>query len=411
MLGALLDAGFDAFIDLTEPDELEPYDADLPIDVDYVRKPIRDHGIPRAARAHGRHPRLHSTLRCARRPASSTCTAAPASAARARWSAACSSSAGSTGHEALDRAQRALAGQAIAPTLAEVPETDDQIAVHRAELGCQPRARPARDGDPTPLRPEVMDAARSLRERFQGALVGLAVGDALAAAHAVPQARHVRAPWATCSAADPSNCRAAPGRTTRPWRCCSRRACSSARASTPATRCSAYARWQREGYCQRHRAMRGHLRQRRARAGARPSASASCSPARTTPSSSTRRCCRGSRRWSCTTSRTPAAAVPASRPKRRASPCQAPMAARLRAGCSRRCCTGARGAATRPRSCRPPRELGSTASTRAEVARALRGVLCASGALGHLGRVATSCRPSRRRCGPSTAARIFARAR
>ena len=29
-LGALLDAGFNAFIDLTEPGELPPYDTDLP---------------------------------------------------------------------------------------------------------------------------------------------------------------------------------------------------------------------------------------------------------------------------------------------------------------------------------------------------------------------------------------------
>ena len=33
------------------PDELEPYDVELPIDVEYIRKPIRDHSVP-ARREH-----------------------------------------------------------------------------------------------------------------------------------------------------------------------------------------------------------------------------------------------------------------------------------------------------------------------------------------------------------------------
>ncbi|HEX6638992.1 MAG TPA: dual specificity protein phosphatase family protein, partial [Steroidobacteraceae bacterium] len=43
---ALLDAGFDAFLDLTEAGELPPYDIYLPGTVQYVRKPITDHGVP-----------------------------------------------------------------------------------------------------------------------------------------------------------------------------------------------------------------------------------------------------------------------------------------------------------------------------------------------------------------------------
>src|SRR5207237_5732097 len=42
----LLEAGVSCFIDLTEPDELPPYDAHLPPHVDYLRMPIPDHGIP-----------------------------------------------------------------------------------------------------------------------------------------------------------------------------------------------------------------------------------------------------------------------------------------------------------------------------------------------------------------------------
>ena len=52
-LAALLAAGIDCFIDLTEPDELEPYEAVLrqvsPVgeaDITWTRRPIRDFGVP-----------------------------------------------------------------------------------------------------------------------------------------------------------------------------------------------------------------------------------------------------------------------------------------------------------------------------------------------------------------------------
>src|SRR5690606_11152388 len=38
-LQRLMDAGVRCFIDLTQPEELDPYDVDLPISVDYMRKP------------------------------------------------------------------------------------------------------------------------------------------------------------------------------------------------------------------------------------------------------------------------------------------------------------------------------------------------------------------------------------
>jgi ADP-ribosyl-[dinitrogen reductase] hydrolase len=50
-LQRLAAAGVECFMDLTEPNELKPYDPELPISIEYLRKPIRDHGIP-AQRAH-----------------------------------------------------------------------------------------------------------------------------------------------------------------------------------------------------------------------------------------------------------------------------------------------------------------------------------------------------------------------
>src|SRR4051794_6833353 len=45
-LGALLEAKFDAFIDLTQPGELPEYEGYLPKNVAYAREPIPDHGVP-----------------------------------------------------------------------------------------------------------------------------------------------------------------------------------------------------------------------------------------------------------------------------------------------------------------------------------------------------------------------------
>ena len=50
-LERLYAAGVECFIDLTEPGELKPYDLELPFNIEYLRKPIRDHGIP-AQRLH-----------------------------------------------------------------------------------------------------------------------------------------------------------------------------------------------------------------------------------------------------------------------------------------------------------------------------------------------------------------------
>ncbi len=50
-LEKLIAAGVECFIDLTEPGELKPYDSELPFSIEYLRKPIRDHGIP-AQRRH-----------------------------------------------------------------------------------------------------------------------------------------------------------------------------------------------------------------------------------------------------------------------------------------------------------------------------------------------------------------------
>jgi hypothetical protein len=50
-IGKLLDAGIDCFLDLTEPGELDAYEtflvkAERGREILYLRRPIRDHGVP-----------------------------------------------------------------------------------------------------------------------------------------------------------------------------------------------------------------------------------------------------------------------------------------------------------------------------------------------------------------------------
>ena len=168
-LGALLEAGFDAFVDLTEPGELPPYEPYLPESAHYARKPIPDHGIPRQP---SHMAEILATLDAALNAGRRVYVHCRAGIGRTGTVVACHLiNQGLTPPAALARLNELWQQSDRADTWPEVPETDEQ---RNYILGFVPEA------DPTSA-PEVMDAARSLRDRFQGSLVGLAVGDALAA--------------------------------------------------------------------------------------------------------------------------------------------------------------------------------------------------------------------------------------
>jgi len=170
-LGVLLEAKFDAFIDLTEPGELPPYESYLPPDVAYVRMPIVDHGVPAdTAQMTGIMRQLDEFLAAGRR----VYLHCRAGIGRTGTVVGCHLvERGLSGEAALARLNELWQGSDRSDTWPEVPETDEQIDFIRNWT-----ARSVSD----PMgAPDVLDAARSLRERFQGALVGLAVGDALAA--------------------------------------------------------------------------------------------------------------------------------------------------------------------------------------------------------------------------------------
>jgi ADP-ribosyl-[dinitrogen reductase] hydrolase len=205
-LQKLIDAGVRCFIDLTHPDELEPYDIDLPATIDYMRKPIKDHGLP-ARRDHMID--IQACLDHAMRSGMLTYVHCRAGIGRTGMTVACFLvEQGVSGEEALEALNRLWQHCKRSESWPHVPETDEQtdyvrkwtpqvaaLLKHRvaarepartrapARAPAQPPARePAREQDDPLLEQSTLDAARSLRDRFLGALVGLAVGDALAAA-------------------------------------------------------------------------------------------------------------------------------------------------------------------------------------------------------------------------------------
>jgi ADP-ribosyl-[dinitrogen reductase] hydrolase len=168
-LGPLLDAGFDGFLDLTEAGEVPPYENYLPEGVRYLRKAVTDHGVPRDAAYMGEILAALDELLAAGRRVYVHCRAG---IGRTGTVVACHLiEQGLAPAAALARLNELWQGSDRSDTWPEVPETDLQRDFILAYVPVT---------DPTRA-PEVMDAARTLRERFQGALLGLAVGDALAA--------------------------------------------------------------------------------------------------------------------------------------------------------------------------------------------------------------------------------------
>lgn len=171
-LARLLEAGVNSFIDLTQAGEAEPYEAALPVSIDYLRKPIRDHGTPtipaemteilacvQSSLREGRRVYLHCRAGIGRTGMVAGCLLVEQ---------------GLSGEDALAELNRLWRQSARASQWPAVPETEEQIDYVRRWLATVP------EDDPL-LEPATLAAAGGLRARFQGALLGLATGDAVAA--------------------------------------------------------------------------------------------------------------------------------------------------------------------------------------------------------------------------------------
>ena len=169
-LQRLLEAGVDCFVDLTQRKELASYAHRLPTRASYLSCPLPDHDIPKAPQdmrailatlqqqlAHGRCLYVHCRAGIGRTGTVIGCYLVEQ---------------GLSGDGALDELNRVWQQNTLSTIWPEVPETEAQ---RQYVLDWKPEGDSA-----TSVAAEV--AVRSLRERFLGAMVGLAVGDALAAA-------------------------------------------------------------------------------------------------------------------------------------------------------------------------------------------------------------------------------------
>ena len=128
-LQRLMDAGVECFIDLTEPGEVKPYDPELPFSAEYLRKPVRDHGIP-AQRAHMAEilDCIHDALQSGR------CVYIHCRAGIGRTGTVVGCllvERGLEGEAALDELNRLWQHSERSQSWASVPETDDQVGYVR----------------------------------------------------------------------------------------------------------------------------------------------------------------------------------------------------------------------------------------------------------------------------------------
>lgn len=181
-LSRLLAAGVNCFVDLTRLDECAPYAAALPPDFDYFRKPIKDHGIPAEA---AQMREILACLQDALQRGRVVYVHCRAGIGRTAMVIGCVlAEQGLSGQARLAELNRLWQQSARAAQWPVIPETAAQCdyvaAWTRDPAAGDPQLGPAA-GDPL-LDPATLSAAQSLRGRFQGALLGLAVGDAVAAA-------------------------------------------------------------------------------------------------------------------------------------------------------------------------------------------------------------------------------------
>lgn len=171
-LRRLLVAGVTCFVDLTEAHELPSYEALLPFAtpdgrrIEYLREPIRDHGVPSGPETVARVLAMIDDALDAGHLVYLHCRAG---IGRSATVAACWLADRSAAPDALDEMQRLWQQSERSRHWPSVPETDEQVEFVRS---WSRRAPAQRKAPPVP----------SLEDRIRGALLGLAWGDATGAA-------------------------------------------------------------------------------------------------------------------------------------------------------------------------------------------------------------------------------------
>ncbi len=171
-LSALEAAGIGCFVDLTDPSEGADYREYLGRAA-YHRHPIPDHGVPADP---AEMTAVLGRIREARRAGLTVYLHCRAGIGRTGMAAGCLlAEAGFAGEAALEELNRLWAASPRSRYWPAVPETEAQHEFVRRWRG-SPDSPP----EPDPLQdPATLAAARTLRARYQGALLGHALGDAL----------------------------------------------------------------------------------------------------------------------------------------------------------------------------------------------------------------------------------------
>ncbi len=182
-LRRLLDAGINCFVDLTMPGELDPYEkllagTDSPDAVAYLRKPIRDHGLPEST---GQMEGILDALDSALDQGMRVYLHCRAGIGRTNLVAGCWLARGGLGGEAALRRLNELwrqGGRAQSwPTVPETEAQSDYVRSWRSRRSHSLFSAPV--SPPAPMAAMAASASGDPRDRCRGLLLGLAMGDAL----------------------------------------------------------------------------------------------------------------------------------------------------------------------------------------------------------------------------------------
>jgi len=235
-LKQLMASGVSLFVDLTVPDECPPYESLLPDGAAYVRLPVADQSVPGDVSV---MQRIQAEIAAA--IGTGQCVYVHCRAGIGRTGTAVGCFLSEQGLEpglALARLNELWRQSARAASWPTVPQTEEQ-----AEYIRRWRRRP----EAVAALPADLRAVAALRWRFQGALLGLALGDALAAATQHRRAGHFT-PVGDLLGGGPFELPRGAWSDDTAMALCLAESLVETGGDNPHDQLARYARWQREGY-------------------------------------------------------------------------------------------------------------------------------------------------------------------